>query len=225
MHSVKPNRRSVIPIDVQVIRYISLLAGTIGAMYGEYTLAKQTGMDARFAWSYFACLDLYTLAAFRMRKGVDIGIAISLLAASQALSHLISSRVLHMHWSIVVFVWAVVLPTVLWRIHYLGVGTHEEVPEAQIMTTQEVPTDLREVPGAQAMTPQDDQEVPLALEEVQPEPVEKQARYTREELDAAVALLQEHNLTTPAIAQALGRTERHIRTVRKRVSEPVLTAA
>src|SRR5439155_11483507 len=77
----------------------------------------QTGMHPVMAASYPICLDLYALVSFRLGRKADVATALVLMAISQTLTHLVSAHIVRMSWPIVVLVWAVILPLVIWRTH------------------------------------------------------------------------------------------------------------
>lgn len=128
------------PRDITVIRYVSLVAATVGAMYGEYELAVQTGMDPRVAWAYPVALDAYAYVAFRTGKRRDVGFALMLMGLSQAMTHLLSAHIIPMHWGVIVMVWALILPAVTYLTHNLGHSTRVAGPAAEVTPELEVPT-------------------------------------------------------------------------------------
>lgn len=190
------------PLDVRTVRYASLVAGTLGAMYGEWLLARQTGMNTVAAGTYPVCLDLYAYVAFRLGRRGDVGVALALMALSQALTHLVSAHIMPMCWPIVVTVWAGILPTVLWRIHAAAHTTPEHV----------------EPEHGDELAPVDEPPAHVEPEHVEPE-------HGRRNLARADALRLVGELVNAGvrdnaeIAARLGRTVRMVRNYRRELED------
>lgn len=183
-----------IPRDVRFIRFASLAAGTAGAMYGEFTLAVQTGMHPAVAWTYPIALDLYAYVAFRLHRRNDIGCALGLMAVSQGLSHLIGSYMISAGWPVVVLVWAIILPVVLWRTHHVG-----SVPTMPAETSESVePTvEPQEQPEVEPEQETEDAPEKESVDELAP-----RRRWTQESAYAYIVDQLERN---PALSSTAGK--------------------
>lgn len=109
-----------VPRDVQAAKYIALVGGEIGTMFGEWKLAHLTGMPMWAAWTLPLLLSLYGYAAFRMGRTLDVGIALGLVAASQGVAHLIAAFIVDVDWRIIIAVWSLMVPVALWRLHQVA---------------------------------------------------------------------------------------------------------
>lgn len=118
-----------VPTDVQAVRYLGLVGGEIGTMFGEYKLAHLTGMPLWAAWTLPLLLSLYGYAAFRMGRTVDVAIALGLVAVSQGVAHLITAFVVEVDWRIIIAVWSFLVPIALWRLHQVAKPRLSDVVE------------------------------------------------------------------------------------------------
>lgn len=102
---------------------LALIAALIGTASAEYSLASAVGFSAALAWCIPASLDVYSLAAFSLRR--DVPGAVGALVVTNALAHLVTSRHLAASVPLVIAVSAIP-PAVLWRTHVLS-GYEEPV--------------------------------------------------------------------------------------------------
>jgi hypothetical protein len=195
--------------DVRAIRYVSLAAGTIGAMFGEFMLATQTGMSPWFAWTYPLALDAYAYVAFRTGRKAHVTTALVLMAVSQAMTHLVSAHIIPMSWPVVVGVWAAILPAVICLTHFVAEHvTHE--PAAQ------VDEPAAWVGPGQGSEPQDEPADKPAAPVAPVAPVVPIAQGRRNwKLSDAVNFVRENwEKDNAELAALMSRTERQIRNYR-----------
>lgn len=198
---------NTVPADIRTIRYVSLIAGTLGAMFGEYQLARQTGMANGWALSYPVALDAYAYVAFRTGARRDVGFALALMGASQAMTHLIEAHVIPVRWYIILAVWAIILPVVIWRTH----STAHTAPVAEVADTDET----REWVGP-------------GVAEVEPAPVVEPVVIERAAIEAprrnrtlaeSAAILEAHEgKSVPELAEILNVSERRVNQILRQLA-------
>lgn len=128
----------------------ALAAALVGTASAEYALARAAGFGEWTAACVPAALDLYAVRA--MRAGRDVWAAVAAMVVTNALSHLVSARLITVEPWLVVAVSAIA-PLVLWRVHRLA----EHVP-APSETAVPAPAAVPDRPA-------------VAVERVRPRPV------------------------------------------------------
>lgn len=197
------DQRSATP-DLVWAKYLVLVAATLGLMYGEFHFAIKTGNPWQVAWTYPAALDIYAYAAFRSGHRRDVATALIMMAASQAGAHL---PIPHDNPLLMIAPWAVAMPIVLWRVHFLSTSN----PGARIAVDVD-----DDAPSAGEPEPKEDAVIPLP----------SQRRWTFPEAAAAITHYRNQGLTSrKAIAPLMGISPQMVGQHMARMAQMELVAA
>ena len=104
------------PRERDTLSWLAQLVAFAVTAFGEYQLGVAVGFGQYIAAGVPAALDIYVLRA--LRAGRDVGMAVVAMIITNALSHLVSARLLPVSVPLVVAVSAIA-PLVLWRVHAL----------------------------------------------------------------------------------------------------------
>lgn len=137
------------------LEVLSLAAVIVVTASAEYDLARVCGFGLYVAGAVPGALDIYAIKALRARR--DVAAVVVALVVVNALSHLVTARLLPVSVPLVVAVSAIA-PLVLWRVHGLRggegpapvptpVSAVPEVPDAPGYTPEYVPAPLLPAPS------------------------------------------------------------------------------